>query len=496
MVFNSFAFIFVFFPLTLAGFLLLKRQGRQGATVWLLLASLIFYGCWDYRFLPLLLASILFHFWAGQRIIGATTPLARKRWMQMAVSVNLLLLAFFKYTDFFIQSANTLTGAHFPLLKIALPVGISFFSFTQIAFLLDSYYGRISAVSLRPYLSFASYFPYIVSGPILNYNDMAPQLASPAATGAAGASPPRAAHLAAGLALFVCGLAKKILIADNLIPLVTPAFTDQNPQLIQVWVGLVAYSLQLYFDFSGYSDMAIGVSRMMGIELPLNFNSPYKATSVSDFWQRWHISLSRFLRNYLYIPLGGNRCGVFNRYRNLMLTMLLGGLWHGANWTFVIWGGLHGLYLCIQHGWQALRPRQPASPPPSASLRLLHRILTLLAVLVAWCFFRAPDVPTAFKVLSGLVGLNGVSWVVAYDFLPLFALAGGLFLSFGLPNSQEIFSCRSEECDPAGPQSACPRSLLPLRWFPNWQWGVATGFIFVLCVLNLNRVAGFIYVQF
>ena len=248
---------------------------------------------------------------------------------------------------------------------------------------------------LLHYVLFASYFPYIVSGPILHHKEMLPQFADTASYGIS------ANNVAAGIAIFVFGLAKKLLIADNLVSVVDPVFGSHNPQLIQAWLGLLAYSFQLYFDFSGYSDMAIGVSRIIGFRLPINFNSPYKAENISDFWQRWHISLSRFLRNYLYIPLGGNRHGSLKRYRNLMLTMLLGGLWHGANWTFVIWGGLHGFYLCVQHGWQFLMAKK--AKPPSPVFGFAARLLTFFAVMIAWCFFRAANV--AFR--SGCIGGNG-----------------------------------------------------------------------------------------
>ncbi len=497
MVFNSFPFIFIFLPLTLAGFFLLGRKGRPWAASGLTLASLVFYGWWDYRYLPLLLLSVSLNYWAGHRILQTAHAVTRKRWLILALSINLLLLAFFKYVDFFLQSINGVASQNFPLLHIIMPLGISFFSFTQIAFVVDAYYGKIQKISFFPYLAFATYFPYIVSGPILDYKEMAPQLTAPAAdTAAVQCLSSKSENIARGLALFVCGLAKKILIADNLIPLVSPAFSDHNPQLIQVWLGLLAYSFQLYFDFSGYSDMAIGVSRMMGIDIPLNFNSPYKATSISDFWQRWHISLSRFLRNYLYIPLGGNRCGSFNRYRNLMLTMLLGGLWHGANWTFVVWGGLHGLYLCIQHGWQAIRPA--STQKPSLLTRLSYRTLTLLAVLLAWCFFRAPNVSTALQVLAGMIGMNGISWPGDVEPFTLIVLAGSAFLAFFLPNSQEIFFTPLPVVPPTMPsQTNNPATaIVPLRWSANWQWGLATGIVFTLCVLNLNRIAGFIYVQF
>jgi len=300
---------------------------------------------------------------------------------------------------------------------------------------------------------------------------------------------PTATNFAVGVTLFVFGAAKKLLIADNLVPLVDVAFTD-SPQFLQAWLGLFAYTLQLYFDFSGYSDMAIGVSRLFGFQIPFNFNSPYKASSVSDFWLRWHISLSRFLRNYLYIPLGGNRNGQVARYRNLIVTMLLGGLWHGANWTFVIWGGLHGLYLCIQHGWQSLRRHKAESTSRLAAFS--NRSLTFLAVMIAWCFFRAPNVTSAFKVLAGLGGMNGFSLGTDLQFLEYTVLALGAFIAFYLPNTNELILY----LDSRFANTPDSFSILQVRWVPNIRWGVAVGVLLVLCLLTMEQTKDFIYAQF
>lgn len=477
MVFNSFSFIFLFLPITVSGFFLVgQRHGQRGA-VFLTLASLCFYSCWNVHGLAILLSAILLNFWAGQRLAQAGHGHG-KPWLSLAVAGNVLLLGYFKYVDFFIATLNAVLGLDVALLRVALPVGISFFTFTQIAFLVDAYHGKIQDFNFIHYFLFVAYFPYIVAGPVLQPREMLPQFA------AAQTYRPKAENVALGIALFVFGLAKKLLIADNLPPLVDPVFATPHPPMLQAWAGLLAYSFQLYFDFSGYSDMAIGVSRLLGIQLPLNFNSPYKAVSISDFWQRWHMSLSRFLRDYLYIPLGGNRCGQFNRYRNLMLTMLLGGLWHGANWTFVIWGGLHGLYLCVQHGWQAMQARQKA---PRAAPAWANRALTFGAVAVAWCFFRAPNVSTALDVLAGVAGRHGVSGTIAIDPLAHATLAASALIAFFLPNTQEIFQGIDTRPATGGPG---------LRWSPDLHWGVLTGLVFAVCLLCLERVVEFIYVQF
>ena len=483
MVFSSFNFLFVFLPITLAGFYLLGRKDEHWAASWLLLASLAFYVSWNLAYLPILAVSIVGNYLAYRQILRAVE--AHKRaWLILAVTGNLLLLGYFKYANFFIQSVNDLTGAGIHPLDVLLPIGISFFSFTQIAFLVDARQGKAQEVSLWRYALFASYFPYIVAGPVLNHRDMLPQFADRANYAVT------ANNLAVGLTLFTFGLAKKLLIADNLVPVVDVAFAGDNPSLLAAWVGMLAYSFQLYFDFSGYSDMAIGVSRMLGFQIPFNFDSPYKAVNVSEFWTRWHISLSRFLRNYLYIPLGGNRHGQFNRYRNLMLTMLLGGLWHGSNWTFVIWGGLHGLYLCLQHGWQTWRGE--GRPAPTRTLRVLSQVLTFLAVLVAWVFFRAPDLPAALEVLRGLVGLNGLAPADAIGGWELSMVGIGAFIAFLMPNTNQIFMYFENRF----PDAQAAFSLVRLRWRPTLGWALVTGVVLVIGILNLDRTADFIYAQF
>ena len=483
MVFNSFLFIGFFFPVTVCGFYYLARKSHHWAAMWLVLASLTFYGSWDYRYVPILLSSIGINFWACRQIISAQ-PLHRKRWLTGAVAFNLILLGFFKYVNFFIVSINDVTGGTLPVINILLPIGISFFTFTQISLLIDAYHEKIKEINFIHFVLFASYFPYIVAGPILHHKEMLPQFADP------GKYTVKVNNFAIGISIFVFGLGKKLLIADNLVSAINPVFAGGNPQFFQAWLGMLAYTLQLYFDFSGYSDMAIGVSRVLGFRIPINFNSPYKATSVSDFWQRWHISLSRFLRNYLYIPLGGNRHGQLRRYRNLILTMLLGGLWHGANWTFVIWGGLHGLYLCVQHGWQFLMKKR--SKAPTATFNIFSRVLTLLAVMIAWCFFRAPDVASALAVLTGMAGGNGISMVTEIDSLGYFMLALSTIIAFFMPNTNELFLYRDSNLE----RISTSPSMVRLNWSPNMRWGLAIGTIFALCVLSIERTSDFIYAQF
>ncbi|MET0322604.1 MAG: MBOAT family protein [Duganella sp.] len=499
MLFNSFAFLFLYLPVVLAGYLALARWRPSWIVGWLALASLFFYGYWDSRYLPLLLASILFNYWCGLRIAAATAR--RQLWLLGALAANLSLLAYYKYANFFIDSVNAVAGAHLEGWHIILPIGISFFTFTQIAFLVDCYRGLAGEYRLLHYTLFVSYFPHLIAGPVLHHKEMMPQFEHRRGV--------HAADFAVGLSIFVLGLSKKVLLADPLSVMVGPVFAPgAAPQLIEVWIGALAYAMQLYFDFSGYSDMAIGLSRLFGVRLPLNFNSPYQAADIGQFWRRWHMTLSRFLRDYLYVPLGGNRSGPARRYRNLMATMLLGGLWHGAGWTFVVWGGLHGLYLVIQHGWTAWRgARGP---------RWWGRPLTFLAVLAAWVVFRAPDLDTAADILHAMVGGNGVALpraMAAYraaldplslpldftgirwiDFggpgLPTLALA--CLLAWYAPNTQQIF----RRYGPAIEQVAARTGRWRWTWQPGRGWSLALSLLFLVCAFSMNRVTEFLYFQF
>ncbi len=374
MLFNSVEFLFLFLPVTLFVFWNLKRFGYgQSALAFIGFSSLVFYGMWDPRYLVLLIGSIIFNFFIGAQI-SAEKP--RKLWLWIGVSGNIVCLAWFKYAGFFTQNINTLLPHDVPIPDIVLPLGISFFTFVQIAYLVDAWRGMVGKHSFIEYLGFVTFFPHLIAGPILNHKTIMPQLHS---------LPQREydwTKAALGLSLLALGLFKKVVIADELAKYASPVFTAADSgeiiTIIQAWEGALGYSFQLYFDFSAYSDMAIGIGLMFGIRLPDNFNSPYKAASIIEFWRRWHITLSTFLRDYLYIPLGGNRKGRLRRYVNLMLTMLLGGLWHGAGWTFIVWGGLHGLYLCINHFWRYWFPL----PEKSRKIRAIFGWLTTMSSVV------------------------------------------------------------------------------------------------------------------
>src|SRR4030081_1674205 len=403
MLFNSYLFIFLFLPIALIGSFVLSRLSSLAPVIWLALASLVFYSVSNWQFVLLLLASVAFNYTVGllliskpQRVVPRFTILA------IGVAGDLVVLGYFKYAGFLAANLNAILSAGFSV-NILLPVGISFYTFTQIAFLVDAYRGKVARYRLPDYVLFVTYFPHLIAGPILHHKDMIPQFERGAA------KRPDAHMILCGLIIFAIGLFKKTCLADGIQPLVTLAFGPNAPSFDQAWIGALAYTFQLYFDFSGYSDMAIGISLMFGIFLPLNFNSPYKATSIIEFWRRWHMTLSQFLRNYLYIPLGGNRHGAALRYLNLMITMVLGGLWHGAAWTFGAWGALHGAVLCINHAWNKFGPK--ASPRFAGLANIAAGVLTFLSVVVGWVFFRADSMAAALYVLSRMADPTQIAFV-------------------------------------------------------------------------------------
>lgn len=405
MLFTTAAFLLLYLPITLAGFFLIGRRSPAAAAGWLFLASLFFYAYWMPVFTLLLLASIAGNFLAGRRIVAALhcsrQPVA-KRWLVLGLTFNLSLLAYFKYANFFIDNVNAVLGVQWGIGAVVLPIGISFYTFTQIAFLVDSYQGKVNEANPVHYGLFVTYFPHLVAGPVLHHAQMMPQFAD------ASIYVPRADRLIGGLTIFAIGMFKKVVLADGISPYADAVFRPVDggalPTMMEAWLGAVAYTLQLYFDFSGYSDMAIGLSWLFNVRLPFNFNSPYRAHNISDFWRRWHISLSTFLRDYLYVPLGGNRHGAVRRYGNLATTMVLGGLWHGASWSFVVWGALHGVYLMVNHGFRALlgEPRR-ARLQRVALYRWSSWALTLFAVVMAWVFFRAETLGGAVRMVQAML---------------------------------------------------------------------------------------------
>ena len=505
MLFNSLPFIFGFFPITVAVFFLLGRKNRALAGLWLVGASLFFYGWWNASFVGLLVGSVLFNYGAGYFISNEVRKPGNDRAraaLIFAVAVNLLLLGYFKYAGFFTQIVHALVGSSPSLGAIILPLGISFFTFTQIAFLADAYQGKVREPNFVHYLLFVTYFPHLIAGPILHHSQMMPQFAERRIYRMDWS------NISAGLTIFIIGLAKKVLIADTFGTIATPIFSGaqagSHPLLFEAWAGALAYTLQLYFDFSGYSDMAIGLSLFFNVKLPLNFNSPYKAVNIIDFWRRWHMTLSAFLRDYLYIPLGGNRKGRARRYVNLMVTMLLGGLWHGAGWTFIVWGGLHGIYLVINHAFRAVRQRLGwAEGQFGRAGALGATALTFSSVVVAWVFFRAGSFDAAIVMLQGMGGafgvrVNGLAFpeleVSGRDVAP--QIIAGLLAVFLLPNTQEFMRA----FEPALGTVARPAGIMArLQWHPArwWAWSSA-GVLLALSLLSLSpaRVSEFLYYQF
>jgi D-alanyl-lipoteichoic acid acyltransferase DltB (MBOAT superfamily) len=523
MLFNSYSFIFLFLPIAFAGMFLVGRHSHRLAALWMGLCSLTFYAVWDARFVLLLLASIVFNYSAGYWIdvLGSTNAVRRaKHLLVVAIVANLGLLAYFKYTNFFILSANSVFSGQLSTLDIIMPIGISFFTFTQIAFLVDVYRRIAREYNFIHYLLFVTWFPHLIAGPVLHHKQMMPQFAQPETWRI------NPEHVAVGLTIFVLGLAKKVLVADNLADYATPIFSSVSAghpvMLVEAWVGALAYTLQLYFDFSGYSDMAVGLSLIFNVRLPLNFDSPYKATNIIDFWRRWHMTLSAFLRDYLYIPLGGNRNGPFSRYLNLMATMLIGGLWHGAGWTFVIWGGLHGCYLMLNHGWRELKTRFGWKEGGGLA-QLGAGGLTFLAVVVAWVFFRADSLASAQAMLAGMAGLNGISLPASFEsrfagslpvtfqgFFPITMFNPGKvfasvclglgFVWFFPSVSQIMRRYKPTWEDMAGKTMPAPmpagRIALWLNWQPTPIRAVIVGIVFCSCLMSLTKVSEFLYFQF
>jgi D-alanyl-lipoteichoic acid acyltransferase DltB (MBOAT superfamily) len=392
MLFNSYAFIFLFLPITFfIYFYLNKIHLTEAGKGFLVFASLFFYSWWDIAYLPLILISILFNYVIGNQLSRYKKRkrcCSKKVLLTFGVIANLGLLGYFKYSDFFIENYNTVLDTDISLLHLALPLAISFYTFQQIAYLVDSYRSETREYDFLNYAVFVTFFPQLIAGPIVHHAEMMPQFAN------ARNKIKNYHNIALGLFIFSMGLFKKVVIADTFAVWATNGFDiAEKLNMIEAWVTSLSYTFQLYFDFSGYTDMAIGIALLFNIKLPINFNSPYKATSIQDFWRRWHMTLSRFLKDYVYIPLGGNRKGEIRTYINLFATFLLGGIWHGAGWTFVFWGALHGLALMIHRAWHNLGMKLPT---------LLAWFITFNFLNIAWVFFRAKEWDDALKVLHGM----------------------------------------------------------------------------------------------
>jgi D-alanyl-lipoteichoic acid acyltransferase DltB (MBOAT superfamily) len=509
MLFNSLLFIFGFLPICLIVYAALAPLGRRWEVAFLAAASLFFYGWWNPAYLSLLGASILLNYLTGIAILKSPAAGKRRRALLiLGIAANLVVLGYFKYFGLLLGTAAWALGATPPDTAILLPIGISFFTFTQIAFLVDTYGGEVKEYDPVDYTLFVTFFPHLLAGPLLHHKEMMPQFADPET------SRRRAENLSVGLTIFIIGLFKKVVIADGMAGYANPVFAavadGAAPDLISAWGGALCYAFQLYFDFSGYSDMAIGASRCFGIVLPLNFDSPYKSADIIEFWRRWHMTLSRFLRDYLYIPLGGNRHGTARRHLNLFITMLLGGLWHGAAWTFVLWGALHGAFLIANHLWRALRQRLGWRDGAAGHLgRIVGIAVTFLVVVLAWVPFRATSFAAATAMLAGLFGWNGIAgpagagdaiFGIAYsDELyqgidQTRALAAVALLTFLAPNTQQIMARFRPGLVQSG--AVIARAMIPIRWQARPAWSLAMALILLVAISRMSGVSPFLYYQF
>lgn len=506
MLFNSYEFLFLFLPACVLAYYALGLAARRAAAPFLCIASLVFYGAWNPAYVPLLVASIAWNFMIGLRLIRPGLGDGQRHGtLLLGIGMNLVLLSYYKYLGFLARSFLEPLGIPLPEAAVPgeLPLGISFYTFTQIAFLVDCY--RREATEPRPfhYGLFVTFFPHLIAGPILHHKEMMPQFERPETYRF------DARLFSRGLWFFSIGLAKKVLVADGIARFVGPVFNDPGyaPTLVEAWAAALAYTFQLYFDFSGYSDMAVGLALLFGISLPLNFDSPYKAASIIEFWKRWHMTLSRFLRDYLYFPLGGNRKGASRRYVNLMIVMLLGGLWHGAGWTFVLWGGMHGVFLVVNHAFR----HAAGGRRPGVAARGAFVLLTFVCVVFAWVMFRAQAVDHALGIMAGMVGANGLvllpnhlarlgvigDWLIAAGvqagdisrISSLRELVAWLALCFGLawllPNTQDWARLLFDSRRPARLERLAAGAL-----------GLAAGIAFAVTVYYISKGSEFLYFQF
>ena len=544
MLFNSYPFIFLFLPITCVGALYIGSRSSRLAVAWLVGASTIFYGFWSWVYVYLLLFSILANYAFGRwiAIVQKTGSRYLNRVLILAISVNLLMLGYFKYCNFFIGSFVELFGGNFLPFNIILPLGISFFTFTQIGFLIDVSRGITHEPSLPRYLLFVTYFPHVIAGPLLHHKQVMPQFADTKAFRF------NTQNISIGITIFILALAKKIFLADSFSEISDPIFnaTSQSqyqPMLVESWIGAVAYQLQLYFDFSAYSEMALGISLMFNVRLPLNFNSPLKAKCMIEYWQRWHMSLTKYIYEYLYSPITTKfmRAGLgktkvievlYTTVLPTMITFFIIGLWHGANWTFIVFGALHGMYMLINYSWRALK-KQYRWRLKGAWYSACACLLTYVAVIVAAVFFRAETVSSALVIIKGMGGLNGISLpLTAQSFflsLPfdvsvmgvvfngfvssqtlamnplsaLLLLLIGQLIVWGLPNVHQIMSSYQIALEDLDRTKDTANSLTapPFVW---WVWrltalrAVSVGLLFfsLVIVMATNKPSTFLYYQF
>ena len=522
MLFNSHIFIFLFLPITVAGYYLLARLSTTKAMVWLTAASFFFYAWWDVRYLVLIVFSIAFNYIVASYVANSDrySPTSRHRALIAGIVGNLVLLGYFKYANFLVDNANSVLGTEWTLQNIVLPLAISFFTFQQISYLVDAFRSREHESNVLRYALFVTFFPQLIAGPIVHHKEMLPQFVE--------AQKPSAIYrnLALGMTCFFIGLFKKTVIADGIAIYATGTFdgvaAGASIGFVDAWIASLSYTFQMYFDFSGYSDMALGLAVMFGVRLPLNFASPLKSASMLDFWRRWHITLGRFLQAYLFQPLSLielRKRWWSQPYLAFIITMFLGGLWHGANWTFVVWGLMHGCLLAINQAWRVQKRKWGWAADSTMQRFLIGYPLTFLSVVITLTVFRSADIGTAGQMLSAMAGLEGIvmpeRWsdtvfggtmaALGVGFHPEVGLTAGptlglwFFVCFVivwlLPCTYQIF-----ERDSIAIETYKLDTWWGERWFVGWQpnvaWILATFAIAVVAIDALNNISEFLYFQF
>lgn len=534
MLFNSYEFLLGFLPAAIAGFYLAARRDRRAARIWLVLASLFFYAWWNATYLALLVGSILVNFRVGRTLGDRSGDPANRNvaLLTLGIVANVALLGYFKYATFAVENANRLFGTDYGIDAIVLPLAISFFTFQQIGYLVDSYRGGTQRYGFFDYAAFVTFFPQLIAGPIVRHGELLPQL-----TSERFARFDREAF-ALGLTVFSFGLFQKAVLADGVAQYATPVFdaaaAGTTLTIAEAWFGATAYTLQLYFDFAGYSTMAVGLGLLFGLRLPQNFYSPYRATSIIEFWRRWHISLTRFITAYIFTPIamplqrycvkhgfGGLAAFVLTLAMPMMITFLVSGLWHGAGWTFVMFGGLHGAYLVVNHAWRRLRRGGRSGSSQAWWREAIARIATFLAVMISFVYFRAADIETAHSVLRSMIGSNGLSlpdylattsaggWLASHGatFRGLFVhgladFRGGFvwLVLVGLvawlgPNIHELTVAHAPALK-TYPGKIVSWGGARCQWRLSPSWGIAVGLLLALSILGLGRASEFLYFQF
>ncbi|MBT3605769.1 MAG: MBOAT family protein [Candidatus Latescibacteria bacterium] len=482
MLFNSYIYILLFLPIALLGYYWLAKFSDSVSKTWLVLASLFFYAYWVPTYLFLIIGSMLGNYTLATNMLKARShpTLTPKTILILGIIFNFGLLGYYKYADFFIANINLISGFRLPLLRLLLPLAISFFTFQQIAYLMDVYQGKTQSYGLLNYALFVTFFPQLIAGPIVHHREMMPQFSN---TKSRTFNPQNFSN---GIFLFSLGLFKKVIIADTFAIWANAGFEQTTPlTFFPAWATSLSYTFQIYFDFSGYTDMALGSAKLFNIHLPPNFNTPYCADNIQEFWRRWHMTLSRWLRDYLYIPLGGNRKGSGRTYINLMTTFLLGGLWHGAGWTFVIWGLLHGAGTSIHKYWSSRHFRLPT---------FIGWVGTFFFINLTWVFFRATSLEQATNILRSMAGFQGIVFPKQLrPFLTQFDLTYGKLFA-GIGNAYEILLVTII----FGAFSICGKNSLELldQYAPNKKWTLATTCILLYALNNLDKVSEFLYFNF